>query len=67
MISNYIAIYDACQVTGLIVLKESIQSLLVMYSTVHFIFSIANGNVARFLRNKTVAAFNVTQKETESK
>jgi hypothetical protein len=38
-----------------------------MYITVRFIFSIANGDVARFLRNKTVAAFNVMQKETESK
>jgi hypothetical protein len=36
-----------------------------MYITIHFIFCIANGDVARFLRNKTVAAFNITQKETE--
>jgi hypothetical protein len=38
-----------------------------MYITVHFISSVANGDVARFLRNKIVAAFSVTQKETESK
>jgi hypothetical protein len=40
---------------------------MVMYITVRLIFSIANGDVARFLRNQTVAGFNVMQKETESK
>jgi hypothetical protein len=54
-------------ITGLILLKEGILSLVVMYITVHFFFSIANGDVARFFRNKIVAEFNVTQKETESK
>jgi hypothetical protein len=50
----------------MILYKESVLSLLVVYIAVRFIFSIANGDVARFLRNKTVAAFNVTWKETES-